>query len=361
MLSSSIAGSEAHHDRDDAEGAATAIPDRVGRYDYYAPNTYTNVTGPLMTSVLALFGPDSWTNAIVNMTAGKSKTELRNSHTSQEALLTPLCRLTPYRRGAVTIYSYYEEYRCTENLDGLRVTLDNFLAEWSTFTETAAKLRAGMFIANRALLTANAGDDGPWQPWTGREIYTAPGWTVLRPHIPLPVQIILSLIIALHVLGLLALAFLIYRYPAWTRTLNTLAVARVAVSLDPTLLPPMRAATHKDSAPLAAVDGLIGAQEHEQQHEAPVPRRRHRSAESGVLTDQDIEMEALSVASTAGKEPASNAVPTPEYDERLVLALGAPAVLPRRIRVEIPPPNPRPNLPPNPPSIPQRMRVQGGV
>jgi len=357
MLSSAIAGSEADHDRDDAEGAATAIPDRVGRFDYYAPNTYTNVTGPLMTSVLALFGPDSWTNAVVNITAGKSKTELGNSHTTLQALLTPLCRLTPYRRGAGTVHSYYQEYLCTENLDGLRVTLDNFLAEWSTFTETAAKLRAGMFIANRALLTANAGDDGPWQAWTGREIYTAPGWTVLRPHIPLPVQIILSFIIALHVLGLLALAFLIYRYPAWTRTLDTLAVARVAASLDATLLPPMRAATHKDSVPLASIDGLIGAQENEQEREPPVPRRRHRSAESGVLTNQDIEMDALSVASTAGKEPASNAVPTPAYDERLILALGAPGVLPRRVRVDKLPPNP----PPVPPPVPQRMQVQNRV
>ncbi|KAJ4985530.1 hypothetical protein SVAN01_09001 [Stagonosporopsis vannaccii] len=333
-------------EEDHGQGYASAIPDPIGVYDYYAPKVYTNVTGPLMTSVLALFGPDSWTGAVLNLTTGKSKDELENSHTDQTVLLEPICHLVPYRRGGVSSYSGYRESTCKSSLWGLRSTLDDFLAEWSTMTYLEDKLRASMFYANRALLTANAEDNYIWEPWAGRGIYTAPGWTVLRPHISLAAQIILSLIIALHVLGLLALAFFIYRYPAWTRTLDALAVARVAANLDPTLLPPIRAATHKDSAPLAAIDGLIGV--HDNDNVTPIPHRRHRTAESGVLTDRDIEMEALSVASTAGKEPASSATPTPAYDESLSLGLGAPGVLPRGVKTA--------NSPPVPPPVPRGMQ-----
>lgn len=175
---------------------------------------------------------------------------------------------------------------------------------WDSLRAAEARLHAAIYIANRATLTShNEGVIPGWYESTGREIYSATGLIAWKPRVGIGAQVILTVIVGTHVLGLLVLGYWIQRWPAWTRTLDAMAIARVAARLDPSLLPPLRDVRLGARKPLAGVDGLVGVQE------AQVVGAQARAAESAAER-ADIEMETLSIASTAGKQATSSAVST---------------------------------------------------
>ena len=207
------------------------------------------------------------------------------------------------------------------------MTYNDHMSRWSRNTTAESRLNVAMFPANQAALTSHTMGILPWTRDTGRELYTAPGIRVSKPDVSLPSLIILSVIVGLQVLGLLWLGCWIAMRPTWARTLDAMAVARVAASLDSGLLPPFRTTGQKDWDKLAPVDGLIGARIRvdavEQQHGSGVVRR--------VDADEEIEMRALSVASTVGKEPTSEAVPASTANGAISeLGVGAPGLVSRR-------------------------------
>ncbi|KAJ8105232.1 hypothetical protein OPT61_g10304 [Boeremia exigua] len=160
-----------------------------------ASDSYTNVTGPLMTSVLALFGPTSWMHSVRNVTGSMSEDELA---ASQATFLELLCGSSPFHDSSSM---------CRVNYASLKSAADSFLDGWTGETSTTeTRLRTAMFVANRATLTSQTEGPSPWVRNTGRNIWTAEGFTLIKPSISLPAQIILSIIVAMHILGLLYLA-----------------------------------------------------------------------------------------------------------------------------------------------------------
>ena len=166
---------------------------------------------------------------------------------------------------------------------------------------------------------------------TGREIYTAEGLKVYKPSPSIAAQVILTFIVMVHVFGLLGVAWFIQLWPAWTRTLDSMAVARVAASLDPSLLPPIKTARLSARAPLKDVDGLVGIQEAETVHAHPV--------RAGSARRESVEMETLSIASTAGKQATSSATPmvAAAGAGSVELGLGAPGVIAKRGKKQVAP------------------------
>jgi hypothetical protein len=317
--------------RDTARGGARPVPDtRTWRDDRYAPETYTNMSGPLMTSVLALFGPGSWLDGLANLTSARDEDRdtLDTLNSDQPALLSALCDAVPF--GQFTFSSLSDTYGhedCGNSMLRLMMTYSDHMSRWSSNTTAESRLNVAMFLANQAALTSHTAGILPWQTDTGREIYTAPGIKVSKPDVSLPSLIILSIIVGLQILGLLWLGCWIAMRPTWTRTLDAMAIARVAASLDPGLLPPFRTLGQKDWEKLARVDGLVGAQV----QEAHPEQQQGSGAVRGVDTDGDIETRALSVASTVGKEPASETVPASTANRATMeLGLGAPGLVSKR-------------------------------
>lgn len=332
------AGSTAQQDckmltmhRDTARGGARPVPDtRTWRDDRYAPDTYTNMSGPLMTSVLALFGPGSWLDGLANLTSARDEDRdtLDTLNSDQPAFLSALCDAVPFRHFTTSSAgSTYGHEGCGDSMLRLMMMYSDHMSRWSSNDTAEARLNIAMFLANQAALTSHTMDILPWTRDTGREIYTAPGIRVSKPDVSLPSLIVLSVVVGLQVLGLLWLGVWIFMWPTWTRTLDAMAIARVAASVDPSLLPPFRTVGQKDWDKLALVDGLVGAQVREEASE----QQHGTAAVRGVDADEEIEMRALSVASTVGKEPASATVPAETANRAAVeLGLGAPGVVSRR-------------------------------
>ena len=285
-----------------------------------------------MTSVLALFGPSSWAANITNLTANRTQANLDATSDIPSGFLTPLCAAGPFASTTLAISSIYSGWCATEGLAGLRGTLDALLLGWDNPTTVKKWLDISMYVANRATLTSHTHRNVlRWHDTTGREIYAAEGLKVYKPSPSIAAQVILTVIVMVHVFGLLGVAWFIQLWPAWTRTLDSMAIARVAASLDPSLLPPIKTARLSARAPLKDVDGLIGIQEAESAHAHSV--RAEPSQQEGIA------METLSIASTAGKQATSSATPmmAAAGAGSVELGLGAPGVIAKRGKKQVAP------------------------
>lgn len=89
-------------------------------------------------------------------------------------------------------------------------------------------LEISSFFANEALLSVSAEVSAAYT----RSIYTAPGYVLLKPRFSIPALVVISLVVALQVLGLLLLLRFIYSAPAWTGSLDALALARIGAQLQ---------------------------------------------------------------------------------------------------------------------------------
>lgn len=84
------------------------------------------------------------------------------------------------------------------------------------------------FFANEALLVTSAEirNDQP------REIYTAPGYTILKPQKSTLALAVISCLIGLQVTGLLMLLGFIYSAPSWTAFLDAVTLAQIGTHLS---------------------------------------------------------------------------------------------------------------------------------
>ena len=297
-----------------------------------APSKGDQLPGPLTTSLLALFGNSSWAANIANLTANRTQANLDSTSNIPSGFLTPLCAAGPFASTSLDISSTYSRWCATDGLAGLRWSLDSLLSGWNDPLTAKKWLNAAVYVANRATLTSHTHWDLlEWREGTGREIYTAEGLKVFKPSPSIAAQVILTFIVMVHVFGLLGVAWFIQLWPAWTRTLDSMAVARVAASLDPSLLPPLKTARLSARAPLKDVDGLVGIQEAETVHAHPV--------RAGAARRESVEMETLSIASTAGKQATSSATPmvAAAGAGSVELGLGAPGIIAKRGKKQVAP------------------------
>lgn len=319
--------------RDTDRGGARPVPDALTwRDDLDTPRTYTNMSGPLMTSVLSLFGHGSWLSDLANLTSARDEDRdtLQTLYADRPALLSSLCAALPFQHfTGYPLGNTYGHDGCADSLLYLMTTYSDHMSRWSRNATAEARLSVAMLLANQAALTSHTQGILPWQRDTGREIYTAPGIAVRKPDVSLPGLVVLSIIVGVQVLGLVCLGCWIGMWPTWTRTLDAMAVARVASSIDPSLLPPFRTIRQDDWEKLARVDGLVGAQLREEAGE----QHNVSGAVGRVDAAEEIEMRALSVASTVGKEPTSGAEAVPvsaANASNVELGLGAPGLVSKR-------------------------------
>jgi hypothetical protein len=205
--------------------------------------------------------------------------------------------------------SYFNE-SCSDNSRALFHAHYHLYSLWNDKSIAESRLHTALFLANKAALTANSGDQTVWRQGTGREIYFAPGLTVLKPEISLPAQVVLSVFIFIQLIGLLWLGWFIYTAPTWTPTLDAMAVARIGASVDPSLLPPFGEVGQREHGKLAHTDGLVGVQSI-----GEISQRTHHEA-------GESEVELVDYRSEDVKQHATSAVV--EAGQATVLGLGAP-------------------------------------
>jgi hypothetical protein len=157
-----------------------------------------------------------------------------------------------------------------------------------------ALLQISMFTANRALLTFYSPSVSYTADWRGRTIHSSPGQMVQRPVVGKAAMIVLSVLLALQLVGLSYLAYYIYHVPTWTGALDAIAIACIGASLrDRDVLPPIGMVDEKDLDVLRNVDGLVGLVE--KKDDTVRSRRRCPSrdwSEDGA-SDSNIELQEV--------------------------------------------------------------------
>ncbi|KAF3051139.1 hypothetical protein E8E11_009455 [Didymella keratinophila] len=144
---------------DTARGGARPVSDtRTWRDDPHTPESYTNMSGPLMTPVLALFGPGSWLDGLANLTSthDKDRDTLDTLNADQLALLSALCDAVPFRHFTFSLLSdTYGHESCGTSMLRLMITYSDHMSRWSRNTTAEARLSVAMFLANQAALTSH--------------------------------------------------------------------------------------------------------------------------------------------------------------------------------------------------------------
>ncbi|KAL3493152.1 hypothetical protein BJX62DRAFT_235467 [Aspergillus germanicus] len=104
--------------------------------------------------------------------------------------------------------------------------LAGFMTLFSSPSATKELLEITAFFANEALLTNTAERN-----LLSRDIYTAPGYLLIKPTVSVAGLVVISALIVLQVVGLLALAAFIYSTPCWTIALDASALARIGAQV----------------------------------------------------------------------------------------------------------------------------------
>jgi hypothetical protein len=115
-------------------------------------------------------------------------------------------------------------------------------------------LDMSMFFANRAVLNKAV----QLSSVDARPIYTSPGLQLIKPHKTLVGTIVVSALIAIQLVGLGLLVWHIYSVPAWTTSLDALAMARIGREVLEGEIPPLGPVSKKDVKKMREVDALIG-------------------------------------------------------------------------------------------------------
>ncbi|KAF2140108.1 uncharacterized protein K452DRAFT_299507 [Aplosporella prunicola CBS 121167] len=213
-----------------------------------------NMSGPLMTSALAMFGNQSFFHLAANHT---NATSIRTKTEICKYYSLPLARLLP---------QWHDDFQhfCgdADSEKQPRGALAQLVNGWVfNFNDTDGAeqaFEAGMFFATKALLTQTV---DATRAWGAREIQSAPGAMVIKPNVSLAVIIVISIIIFLQICGLAYAVWYIYQVRTWTVTLNGTAMARVGAGMDKSEMPPMGMLMRKDLDTLNDVDGLVGVVE----------------------------------------------------------------------------------------------------
>ncbi|KAH7355564.1 hypothetical protein BKA66DRAFT_382204, partial [Pyrenochaeta sp. MPI-SDFR-AT-0127] len=211
-------------------------------------NTNLTASGPLMASILAMFG-DRSLFALAN----------RSTDATSGLAMSQICQAG---RMPFSTFNGHAQYirACTdfgEDHDrALVAIMRKFIA--STFNSTDEGVRylsASIFFANQAMLLQTAEKT---EGFTARPIYTAAGQLISKPVVSPTGRIIVSVLILAQLIGLAYLAWYIYQVPTWTAMLDALAVARITNSLNKGDIPGIGSMSTGDLRRLEETDGLVG-------------------------------------------------------------------------------------------------------
>ena len=235
------------------------------------------VPGPFLTTVLALFGKNTFFDTIVN-----SNDTHNNSLEVCHALRMPLTGLctglqsmcNPYQSSSdapdpvlncLDPGHIYSSLPITDpkdqNPNGTLATyLFLFLQKFNSLNSTNAALTLTNFYSSLAMLDPRRALDANADPSEGQvaeNVYSSPGLAIQKLHAPLTGLIVISVFIILQLAGLFLLAIYASSHPTWTASLDSFALLRMGAAMANDL-PLISALEVKDLAVLDEKAGWVG-------------------------------------------------------------------------------------------------------
>ena len=232
--------------------------------------------GPFSTSILAIFGKNTFFDNIANA----NDTHNANLEICQ-ALRMPLTGLCTGNGSMCTPYKSWEPSHgpvldcitpggddpSNPNTDHqhpngtLAYYLFLFLQKFNNLNSTTAALTLTNFYSSQAILDpSKALDSRYFEPFEGRvalSVYASPGLGIQKLHVPLAGLIIISVLIILQLAGLFSLAVYASAHATWTGSLDSFALLRLGAAMADEL-PLISALDAKELPVLDEREGWVG-------------------------------------------------------------------------------------------------------
>ncbi|KAH0432391.1 hypothetical protein CcaCcLH18_06471 [Colletotrichum camelliae] len=244
---------------------------------------WTSSMGPLRTTVEALFGAESYPQAVLaflsqtfpdgQMPANLSLTDdsVHDATKKGCALPAPLHGWQmPYNSKNDDFDTWYPSIYNGCTLNKLPKSLFRIAQGLRHLTVAQSTLGVGMFLSNAAVLQDAASNDA------ARTIYNLTGTAFVAPKYSLGATVMLSALIALQTICLALLVWYICTLPTWTNTLDSFAMFRAGSQLKDSVNLPLGHVDQDVMHKFNEIDGLVGA--------VPGP---------GITMDDDLEMATM--------------------------------------------------------------------
>lgn len=119
-------------------------------------------------------------------------------------------------------------------------------------------LMISQYFANRSVLMKTMTGE---MPFYVRKIYQSAGGMNVRTEMATASLVVLTILIALQIIGLGIVVRFVYSVPTWADTLEATEVARIGNALPRNSLPPLGPVADEDLTRMRNIDGLIGLKE----------------------------------------------------------------------------------------------------
>lgn len=278
----------------------------------YLTDVLQYAPGPLMISTLAMFGNNSWWNAIQNTSTDDAIIQGMKSICQSGAIpFTALDLMSEFATAAeycVDVTSGREQSGDPDSLGGLLLTVAyGWLYGFNQSDLAGEALQASTYFANEAVLTATA--DLNWA-FGSKWIYSNTGMTIYLPYKSMAGMITITVLVFLQLVALFCVAWYVHSTPVWSNTLDSFAMMRIGAELERRgshkALGPLGYPDERDLAALMSLDGLVGTE-----------LRDHTRGATGIISQDTALLE----------EGADSADETTRSSEPLVLGLGAPGII----------------------------------
>lgn len=218
------------------------------------------VAGPFLTAIMAIFGPNTFFNAAA----------VNSNHTSTTT--QALCAQLRYPFTGLSFYSSpggdfnivwtpsYAPLDCTTTTDlsddpapPLLRALMSWLPNFGNGNLTLAALTLATYATGNAILNI-----GPSSDFDAFHLSTSPGTSIQKPTITLAGIVVVSLLLAMQMIGLTLLAFYASRSATWTESLDSWAMLRLGAEIGREEMPAVSALEAKEAEVLDAQKGWVG-------------------------------------------------------------------------------------------------------
>ena len=234
------------------QGPIAPDSDETFDKDLYLP-------GPFLIGILAVFGNGTFFNAVASHSNVTDHDSILCKQFSEPfaRLAEPDTKPEPYSSGIHTLWnkSSYPIVYCHPNLrtdfPPLLQALFQWLPNFADPIKATSALTLATWAANYAIL--NPQDNKV----ASNPLIRALGSDHQKPTMPVPVMIVISLLLAIHLLCLAALAIYASMQPTWTEQLDSFAMLRVGAEIAGEL-PPMSAVDVSEVQLLDKKAGWVG-------------------------------------------------------------------------------------------------------